>query len=198
MAQKIDPNAPSKDQIVATTLALFRERGLAGVSTRDVAQATGMSRSHLYYYFHDWNTLRNAAFDHFAQAELGAAADALAGLSPQRAIVLFLKECLPASRNTAWSLWLDVWHAAMHDAALAQAHATYMRAWEALLAGLIARGCDAGDFRCADPARAARQLFALANGYADDLLLKPSRAAAKAALDEVLQVAALLLRADFR
>jgi hypothetical protein len=51
-------------------------------------------------------------------------------------------------------------------------------------------------FRCASPERAARQLFALAMGYADDLLLEPSAEAVEAAMEEVVEVAAMVLRFD--
>jgi hypothetical protein len=48
-------------------------------------------------------------------------------------------------------------------------------------------------FRCASPERAARQIFALAMGYADDLLLEPSVEAVETALQEVVEVAEMVL-----
>ena len=65
--------------------------------------------------------------------------------------------------------------------------------WQGMLAEVIERGVAAGVFRCKSPQRAARQLFALAMGYADDLMLKPSAESAEAVLGEVLEVARLLL-----
>jgi ethanolamine utilization microcompartment shell protein EutS len=62
-----------------------------------------------------------------------------------------------------------------------------------MLRGIIERGVVAKVFRCTSPERAARQLFALAMGYADDLLLQPSVEAVEAALEEVVQVAQMVL-----
>jgi hypothetical protein len=62
-----------------------------------------------------------------------------------------------------------------------------------MLRGIIEQGVEARVFRCTSPERAARQLFALAMGYADDLLLEPSVEAVEAALEEVVEVAEMVL-----
>jgi AcrR family transcriptional regulator len=184
---------PTKHEIIETTLKLFQEQGLAGVSTRDVAEAAGLSRSHLYYYFQDWETLRKAVFEYFVETELEATRQLVEGLPPVQAIRAFLQDCLPTEDDTVWTLWLDAWDEAMQDAEFAKTYLTKMRAWETILKDAIAQGCKTGDFKCKDPARVARQLFALVNGYADDLLLQPSHTAAQRALEEVLEVASVLL-----
>ena len=50
-----------KDQIIAAALELFRSKGFADVSTRDLAEHAGLSRSHVYHYFSDWKELRREA-----------------------------------------------------------------------------------------------------------------------------------------
>jgi AcrR family transcriptional regulator len=187
--------SPSREQILIAALELFKSRGFSNVSTRDVAEATGMSRSHLYYYFPDWAALRKTAFELFAEDELVRANRELEKLSPIPAIRALLKECLPARRDTAWALWLDVWQAAMHDAKLATTYLALMHSWERSLSNIIDRGCSEGVFTCADSSSTARQLFALASGYTDELLLIPSAKRSEAAFNEVLEVASLLLRA---
>jgi hypothetical protein len=67
-----------------------------------------------------------------------------------------------------------------------------------MLGGIIEQGVEAKVFRCASPERAARQLFALAMGYADDLLLEPSAEAVEAAMEEVVEVAQMLLGFDLK
>ena len=62
-----------------------------------------------------------------------------------------------------------------------------------MLRGIIEKGVEAKVFRCASPERAARQIFALAMGYADDLLLQPSVEAVEAALEEVVEIAEMVL-----
>ncbi|WP_339527698.1 TetR/AcrR family transcriptional regulator [Pseudomonas mucidolens] len=182
-----------KDQIVAAALELFRSKGFADVSTRDLADHAGLSRSHVYHYFSDWKELRREAFVCFANEQLDAVRAPLADASPLDALLGFLRDCLPRTADAGWALWLDAWDEAMHDPELAQAYLRINAQWPAMLTEVIERGVTAGVFRCDSPERVARQLFALAMGYADDLMLKPSTEAAEAALDEVLEVAGLLL-----
>jgi AcrR family transcriptional regulator len=182
-----------KDQIIAAALELFRSKGFADVSTRDLADHAGLSRSHVYHYFSDWKELRREAFVRFANEQLDEVRAPLADASPLDALLGFLHDCLPCTADAGWALWLDAWDEAMHDPELAQAYLEINAQWQAMLAEVIERGVAAGVFRCNSPTRAARQLFAVTMGYADDLLLKPSAESAEAVLDEVMEVATLLL-----
>jgi AcrR family transcriptional regulator len=182
-----------KGQIIAAALELFRRKGFADVSTRDLAEHAGLSRSHIYHYFGDWNELRREAFVHFADEQLEEAGARLTDIAPIEALLGFIRDCLPASKDDGWGLWLDAWDEAMHDAELARAYLSEIGRWQAMLRGIIERGVVAKVFRCTSPERAARQLFALAMGYADDLLLQPSVEAVEAALEEVVQVAQMVL-----
>lgn len=185
----------TKERIVAAALVLFRERGLAGVSTRDVSEAAGLARSHLYHYFADWPALRNGVFTELAEREIAAMADAVATRSPTDAMTLFVHESLPSSRHSSWTLWLDAWDEALRDETFARIYLSAMAQWEAVLTAIVARGVEARAFKCDAPDRVAKQLFALINGYAADLLLKPTRHAQQSAAQDVMAVAALLLRA---
>ena len=182
-----------KGQIIAAALELFRQKGFADVSTRDLAEHAGLSRSHIYHYFDDWNELRREAFVHFADEQLEEAAARLTDMPPVEALLGFIRDCLPASKDDGWGLWLDGWDEAMHDAELARAYLSEIGRWQGMLRGIIEQGVEARVFRCTSPERAARQLFALAMGYADDLLLEPSVEAVEAALEEVVEVAEMVL-----
>lgn len=81
----------------------------------------------------------------------------------------------------------------MQDPQMAQAYLVINAQWQGMLAEVIERGVAANVLRCDSPQRAARQIFAVAMGYADDLMLQPSTESAEAALDEVMEVARLLL-----
>ncbi|CAH2787546.1 MAG: hypothetical protein CBARDMAM_2293 [uncultured Caballeronia sp.] len=172
---------------------MFRRKGFADVSTRDLAERAGLSRSHIYHYFGDWNELRREAFVHFADEQLKETGTHLADKPPVEALLGFIRDCLPAGKDYGWGLWLDAWDEAMHDAELAQAYLSEIGRWQAMLRGIIEQGVEAKVFRCASPERAARQIFALAMGYADDLLLAPSVEAVEVALEEVLEVAEMVL-----
>ncbi|MBL4984067.1 TetR/AcrR family transcriptional regulator [Pseudomonas fluorescens] len=182
-----------KDQIIAAALELFRSKGFADVSTRDLAEHAGLSRSHVYHYFNDWNELRREAFVRFANEQLDEVREPLADAPPLEAFVGFLRDCLPSTADAGWALWLDAWDEAMHDAQMAQAYLVINAQWQSMLAEVIERGVADGVFRCESSQRAARQIFALAMGYADDLMLKPSAESAEAVLQDVLEVARLLL-----
>lgn len=182
-----------KDQIIAAALELFRSKGFADVSTRDLAEHAGLSRSHVYHYFSDWKDLRREAFVRFANEQLDEVRVPLEGLPPLRALEGFLRDCLPSTADAGWALWLDAWDEAMHDEPLAQAYLVINAQWQAMLAEIIEQGVAAKVFQCDSPKRAARQLFAVAMGYADDLMLKPSVESAEAVMGEVMEVAGLLL-----
>jgi AcrR family transcriptional regulator len=182
-----------KGQIIAAALELFRRKGFADVSTRDLAEHAGLSRSHIYHYFGDWNELRREAFVHFANEQLEEAGARLTDKPPVEALLGFIRDCLPVSKNDGWGLWLDAWDEAMHDAELARAYLSENSRWQGMLRGVIEQGVEAKVFRCVSPERAARQIFALAMGYADDLLLAPSAEAVEAALEEVVEVAEMVL-----
>lgn len=182
-----------KDQIIMAALELFHSKGFADVSTRDLAEHAGLSRSHVYHYFSDWKELRREAFVRFANEQLEEVRGPLAEAPPLDALYGFLRDCLPSIADAGWGLWLDAWDEAMHDPELAQAYLVINAQWDAMLAQVIERGVAASVFRCTSPERVARQLFALTMGYADDLLLQPSAESAQAALEEVLEVAGLLL-----
>lgn len=182
-----------KAQIIAAALELFRRKGFADVSTRDLAEHAGLSRSHIYHYFDDWNELRREAFAHFANEQLEETAAGLSDMPPVEALLGFIRDCLPACKDDGWGLWLDAWDEAMHDAELARAYLSEIGRWQGMLRGIIEQGVEAEVFRCTSAERAARQLFALAMGYADDLLLEPSVEAVEAALEEVVEVAEMVL-----
>jgi AcrR family transcriptional regulator len=197
MPAKAASAAPAKrDEIIDAALALFRARGLAAVSTRDLAEHAGLSRSHVYHYFTDWNALRLAAFEKFAQSEIEALQKAVERLPPPQALAAFVRFCLPAKPDAAWTLWVDAWSEAVHDDALAASYVEALRTFEEVLRGIVAQGCEAGVFAPANAERAVRQIAALTNGYADELLLEPSAKSARAAQEEILHAAGVLLNAQ--
>jgi AcrR family transcriptional regulator len=182
-----------RDQILDSALVLFRAQGLANVSTRDLAEQAGIARSHIYHYFADWNELRLEAFVRFADEQLQKAAPSDDHAEPLSAVRAFLRDCLPAKGDDGLAVWLDAWDEALHDPKLAAAYLEANRKMQCILATLINRGVAAGTFRCQSPERVARQLFALAMGYANDLMLLQSTEASLAVWEELDEVSGYLL-----
>ena len=152
--------APDRlNEILDHALALFAERGLAAVSTRDLAERAGLARSHVYHYFKDWQTLRCAAFARFAQRELEQARMELARLPGRQALEAFAAGWLDGTADPSAALWVDAWVEALRDPALAAAYNDAMRQWIVLLGNVLQRAGAPHD------ATLARQVFALINGY---------------------------------
>lgn len=188
------PSPLRRDLILASALELFCAKGFANVSTRDLADHAGISRSHIYHYFTDWDELRRDAFGWFAAGQLDGIRAVVDRQPPDSALGAFLKDCLPEPGDDSWALWIDAWDEAMHDPELAKSYLSLNQQWQDILAGIVQRGIDAGIFQCQSPQRVARQLFALAMGYANDLMLLQSPDARLLMEQELTEVAGLLLR----
>ncbi|WP_197488151.1 TetR/AcrR family transcriptional regulator [Bordetella ansorpii] len=182
-----------KDLILDVAVELFSTQGFNNVSTRDLADRAGLSRSHLYHYFKDWPTLRRAAFVRFADNQYEKSLGDMTGLSPRQALASFLRECLPNLSDRSDAIWWDAWDEAVRDPELAAAFREIETRWLGLLATIIQQGVDDGDFRCAMPARVAKQLFCMAVGYADTLALADSAEANHIAFDEMIDAAHCLV-----
>ncbi|VTP68424.1 transcriptional repressor BetI [Leclercia adecarboxylata] len=59
-----------KVRILDGAIALFLEKGIANVTTRELTESLGISRSHIYHYFSNWQALCIAALERFMRDEL--------------------------------------------------------------------------------------------------------------------------------
>jgi TetR/AcrR family transcriptional regulator, cholesterol catabolism regulator len=84
------PAADVRDQIVRSAAALFRERGYATASLRDVAAAVGLSKAGIYHHFATKEKILEAVYDRAVEvleADLRRALTA-EGIEPQlRALI---------------------------------------------------------------------------------------------------------------
>ncbi|QEL26897.1 TetR/AcrR family transcriptional regulator (plasmid) [Bosea sp. F3-2] len=190
---RISSEGNTREQILAAALELFSERGFANVSTRDLAEKAGIARSHVYHYFKNWQTLRHEVFDRFAQEQYDDLLSGMANLNPDQKLAVFFREFMADGSKTGIAMWLDAWDEALHDPVLAEAYIAVNKRWQALLASIIAEGNRTGQFSCGSPERAARQLYALAMGYSDTLILAPSEALVREILSEVAEATRMLV-----
>ncbi|MDA6077962.1 TetR/AcrR family transcriptional regulator [Edwardsiella anguillarum] len=163
-----------KNMIIETVLALFKEKGMAAVSTRDVAEKAGLARSHVYHYFKDWNTLSICAVEHFFHHEIAELERRLAPLTPSEALSVFIRDNLPTHQDASWRIYLDAWNASLCDPQFAASYSQILVDWHRTLQNILLRGAQVGEFIIADAPRRARQIIALINGYADELILDPT------------------------
>lgn len=174
-----------KARILEGAAALFIERGIEKVTTRDLAEHLGISRSHVYHYFSDWQTLCIASMAHYMQGELDAFMAELAGRTPHEKLRLLIANYLPDEPDAVWQLYSSLWQLAVHNAAYAELAESVTEKWVALVAGMIEEGVAKGDFRPVDIPRTTRQLGAMLNGYAELLIIRPSPEKCRVAADDI-------------
>lgn len=170
---KIMPAENLRTKILDGAIALFIEKGVDKVTTRELTEHVGISRSHIYHYFRDWGTLRLQAIERFMQADLDAFKEAVADFPPDVALDTFITS-LPETHDADWLLYNAVWTQAQHDQVYADLAMDNMDSWMRLLESFIAAGISQGLYRQVNVARTARMLGAAVNGYADILSVNPT------------------------
>lgn len=184
-----------KELIILAVLDLFREKGMAASSTRDIAERTGLARSHIYHYFKDWKELCLQAVEYFSYQELTALQQSLlSAQSAREALSLYIQDYLPTSQDASWSIYLDGWNESLRDPIFAEHYQKIIEAWRAVLTQILQTGVASGDFQTADLSRLTRQITALINGYADELIVDPNPQAYQRCYQDILAAIDLLVR----
>lgn len=181
----------TRAHILATTRELLIAQGYSKVTTRDVTERAGVSRSHIYHYFSDWPTLRREAFLGVAEHQLEQTRAAIEGLPPAQALETFVRECLVGIDADIWTLWQNAWEDARVEPELAQAHLALDNQWIEMLKDILEAGAEDGVFAHASHELAARQLFMMIIGYAE-YLAPSSPLTPDQAFQEVMAAAAAL------
>ncbi|GGU35774.1 TetR/AcrR family transcriptional regulator [Nocardioides albus] len=133
-----------REQVLAATLEMVAEQGLAKVTMASLAARLGTSGGHLLYYFGTRNgllleTLRWSENEYAAQRapilekaekDRSGGIDALLSFTD---VYLALDE-----RDPRWLLWLELWARAPYDAELAAAQRAMDDEWHADLVRLFA------------------------------------------------------------
>jgi AcrR family transcriptional regulator len=151
-------------QILAAALEIFGERGLAAARLEDIAKRAGLSKGTIYLYFPNKEELfrevvRNTVV---AQIEAGERAVAETNMSATDALTNFMRGYWTFIRSPEFAPVFRLIHAEIHNFPdLARFYAAEVVArGHRLIAGVIQRGIDSGEFRAIDPAVAARMLTA--------------------------------------
>jgi len=179
-------------KILDGAIALFIDKGIDKVTTRELTEHVGISRSHIYHYFRDWRSLRLEAVERFMQADLEAFKEAIAGFAPDVALDAFITS-LPATQDADWQLYNAVWTQAQHDPAYADLAMNNMNRWFSLLERLIETGIGQGLYRQVDVGRTARMIGSAVNGYADILSVSPTAAGFQQAKEDLRYLVKQLL-----
>ena len=183
-----------REEILDAALTLFRSKGLLQTSTRDLTEVMGISRSHIYHYFPNWQELCLAALDKYMTADLHDVGELLQDIPPAEALLKLAESILPYEVDADWLLYSDTWQASTRITAYGDLARKVNEGWNRLIVAIINEGCVAQDFAPVDAGQVARQLSAMINGYADVLALDPSPANRKQALADILALMNVTLK----
>jgi AcrR family transcriptional regulator len=151
------------EQIIKAALEVFGECGLANARLQDIAERAGVSKGTIYLYFPNKEELFREMIRQTAVAAIERAEQANVPGTPGNQLLAFMRGYWAFVRSpvfmTIYRLVLGELHQ-FPDLAKFYANEVVARG-QKLIAGIIRRGIDAGEFREIDPMTAARAVVAL-------------------------------------
>ncbi len=174
-----------RTKILGGAIELFIEKGIEKVTTRELTEHVGISRSHIYHYFRDWQTLCIEALTIFMLADLEEFTTKISPLPPAEKLHAFVSNYLPTEPDAVWQLYGSLWQLAAHNTAYAELARKMTYKWEKALTDIVSSGVSDSAFTVKEPERVARQLAALLNGYSDQLIVSSSEDAHQQALEDI-------------
>jgi len=151
-------------QIIKAALTEFGERGLSGARLDDIAKRAGLSKGTIYLYFPNKEELFREVvrFTVVSQLEESERQFGEVTGSATEALTLFMRTFWRFIRSSQFAPLFRLIHAEIHnypDLARFYAEEVVTRRHR-LIASIIARGVETGEFRDVDPTVAARMLTA--------------------------------------
>jgi len=151
------------EQIIQAAFQLFGERGLANTRLQDIAERAGVSKGTIYLYFPNKEELFREMIRQTAVAAIERAEQSMPEGTPSAVLLAYMRGYWNFVRSPAFSTIYRLVIGELHqfpDLAKFYADNVVQRGLR-LIAGLVQRGIDSGDFRDIDPMIAARMLAAL-------------------------------------
>ena len=189
------PSAGGREAILAAALCLLRERGIARVTSREVASLAGVSEASVFYHYKDRAGLLRAVFEQGLRPLQSLAKDGMPGADLHGVLTRY-GETLEEFLDQA----LPVIAAAQSDVALREAMAEYMTDEDlgphrgvAALGDYIAAEQAAGRARAGVDPYATAMLFVGACYTRAAQRQMPARVAALPALEDVIRAFEALL-----
>jgi AcrR family transcriptional regulator len=151
-------------QILNAALAVFGERGLAASRLEDIAKRAGLSKGTIYLYFPNKEELFREVIRHtvVSQLEAGERMVGQKDMSATDTLTAHMRRYWSFIRSADFAPIFRLIHAEIHnfpDLAKFYGEEVVARG-QRLIAGMITRGIETGEFRDVDPALAARMLAA--------------------------------------
>lgn len=177
MSQRATKAAPSsgsslgkKDlraHVIEVTRDLTFSQPLTTVSIRQIANASGMSPSHVLYYFGTKDELLFEAWMWHEESLARARRLAYSGMPSASERLRYFIECAaPAPHDPHWLLWFYVLARQTDDQRVARRVAQIQAVWLSDLTGAIEYGVELGEFTHPDPQAFSVRLQAYIDGLA--------------------------------
>lgn len=152
------------EQILNAALIEFGERGLAGTRLEDIAKRAGLSKGTIYLYFPNKEAVFREMVRHIVVSQLEEREreyDAATGTATE-ALTDYMRGYWTFIRSSQFAPLFRLIHAEIHNFPdLAQFYADeVVTRKNRLIAAILTRGMEAGEFRKLDPVVAARMLTA--------------------------------------
>lgn len=171
-------NPERRERVLRAAAAAMAERGFSETRIADIAERAGMSPGHVMYYFASKEELLLEALrwseDSQFYATLDDELDRTAG--PLERLERFLDLSIPSGRgDEQWTLWLELWARATHDASIVARLEERDARWTGVLAQIVRDGIAAGAFPEVDVDALVEELSLLLTGYAVQITSGMSR-----------------------
>ena len=153
-----------QEEVLAAAADVAVELGLHAVSIPAVAERLGVHRKVVERMWPSGEPLVAMAFSRAVGAELAEVQrDVLAHPSPVDQLVELLGS-LAEPVPYLDALWVESWSLGRRNRALGAAVRTEESAWHTLVASVVRRGIESGDFTAEDPDEVATHLLAVVDG----------------------------------
>ena len=151
------------EQIIAAALEVFGERGLANARLQDIAERAGVSKGTIYIYFPNKEALFREMIRQTAVAAIAQAEKVVTQGTPTQQVLAFAKAYWQLVRSPAFSAIYRLVLGELHQFPdLARFYADEAVApVQEIVAAIVRRGVDTGEFREIEPMVAARMLIAI-------------------------------------
>ena len=166
----------ARERILAAAVERIANDGIDELRIARVAMDAGVSTSLVHYHFETREALLAEAIEYSyelaADVRLGEGAGDFADHGERLAAMVDQFLPYPGVLERDWILWIELWLRAVRHPELRPTAARLYARLREWLAGAIAAGVTAGQFRDVDPERVADRVIALADGYGVRVLIE--------------------------
>lgn len=170
-------------QMLGSALEVIVERGFPDTRIADVAERAEVSPALVIYYFKTKDRLLAEAIRFAEDRWYAEGAWRMAPLptAAKRLEELVAMTCLDDGEGATWSVWLDLWAAAVRHPEVRKVREQFDEKWRETIRSIVREGMAAGEFVAVDPDDFAVGFSALLDGLAiqialEDPVVSPLRA----------------------